>query len=47
MIKDAAALRAHLLRLAETPGLRRVIVAHHEVITEAPAETLRQVAQTL
>lgn len=47
LMKDAAGLRAHLLRLADLPGLRRVIVSHHEVISGTPAEALRQVAGTL
>ncbi len=46
MIKDKAAYAAHLERLA-TPDLRRVIVAHHETITDDPAGTLRRVAATL
>jgi hypothetical protein len=47
MVKDAQALRADLLRLASLPGLRRVIVSHHEMITGTPAETLRAVADSL
>jgi hypothetical protein len=43
MIKDKAAFAAHLERLA-TPDLTRVIVAHHRMITEDPAGTLRRVA---
>ncbi len=43
MIKDKAAFAAHLERLA-TPDLRRVIVAHHETITDDPAGALRRVA---
>jgi hypothetical protein len=46
MIKDKAAFAAHLERLA-TPDLHRVIVAHHETITDDPAGTLRRVAATL
>lgn len=46
MVKDKAAFRAHLERLA-TPDLVRVIVAHHEVIDDAPADVLRRVAATL
>ena len=47
MIKDRAAFRADLQRLAETPALRRVIVAHGAVINEEPATALRGVASTL
>jgi hypothetical protein len=43
MIKDKAAFAAHLERLA-TPDLTRVIVAHHQMITDDPAGTLRRVA---
>ena len=46
MVKDKAAFRAHLERLA-TPDLVRVIVAHHEPITTAPADELRRIAATL
>jgi hypothetical protein len=46
MIKDKPAFAEHLRRLA-TPELKRVIVAHHEMITEDPAGTLRAVADTL
>jgi hypothetical protein len=46
MIKDKAAFAAHLDRLA-SPDLRRVIVAHHETITDDPAGTLRRVAASL
>lgn len=47
VMKDKKALRAHLERLADTPRLERIIVSHHRMITEAPAETLRSVARTL
>jgi hypothetical protein len=33
--------------LAATPGLVRVMVAHHETIVDRPAEALRGVATTL
>jgi len=46
-VKDKAAFRAHLERLAETPGLIRIIVSHHRVIAERPAATLREVAAAL
>ncbi len=47
VIKDAAALRASLERLADTPELRRIIVSHHRVITDDPRGALRAVARTL
>jgi len=47
LIKDGSALRAQLLRLAETPQLRRIVVAHHETCAEDAAAALRKVAATL
>lgn len=47
LIKDKRALREHLLRLAETPQLRRIAVAHHETYTGDAAAALRGVAATL
>ncbi len=47
IIKDKAALRRNLERLAALPGLRRIIVSHHEVIDDEPARVLRDVAATL
>lgn len=47
LIKDRPALRAHLERLADTPGLRRILVSHHDVIDREPARVLRDVAATL
>lgn len=46
-VKDKAALRAHLERLAETPDLKRIVVSHHIAITDEPAEVLRRVAAAL
>ena len=43
-VDDAAKLRAHLSRLADTPGLRRLIPAHGEIIEESPQATLKSVA---
>jgi hypothetical protein len=37
LVKDKAAFRADLLRLADTPGLVRVIVAHEKVASGADA----------
>lgn len=47
LVKDKAAFKAHLERLAETEGLVRVIVSHHEMITESPAEAVRGAAATV
>lgn len=47
MVKDKQALGADFARLAETPDLKRVIVAHGSVIDDRAADVLRQVASTL
>ncbi len=47
VISDRAAFRAHLERLAALPGLRRIIVSHHETIDRDPASVLRAVAAVL
>lgn len=47
VLSDKRAFRAHLERLAELPGLRRILVAHHETITDDPADTLRAVVAAL
>jgi hypothetical protein len=47
VVKDRAAFRAHLERLAGTPELIRIIVSHHRMINQRPSETLREVAATL
>jgi len=47
LIADKPAVRAHLTRLAALPGLRRVIVSHHETIDREPARVLADVAATL
>jgi hypothetical protein len=47
VVKDRAAFGAHLERLADTPGLIRIIVSHHRMITDRPSETLREVAAEL
>ncbi len=47
LVKDKAALRAHLERLADTAKLARIIVSHHEVITDNPRDVLRGVAATI
>jgi hypothetical protein len=47
LVTDASALRAHLEKLATTPGLARVIVSHGAPITSSPAEALRAAASSL
>ena len=47
VMKDRAAFRAHLERLAALPDLERIIVAHHETIAREPARVLREVAAKL
>jgi len=47
MVEDAAAFRAHLERLAATPGLARVIVSHGDMVTDDPAGMVRAAAATL
>ncbi len=47
LVKDKAALRAHLQRLAETPGLCRLVPGHGELIDSEAAATLRGVAEAL
>jgi hypothetical protein len=46
MVKDKATFAGQLERLA-TPDLRRIIVAHHETLTDDPAGTLRRVAASM
>jgi hypothetical protein len=45
LVRDKAAVRAHLERLAGLPELRRVVVSHHEVI-DSPG-VLREIAATI
>lgn len=47
VVKDRAKVADELRRLAELPDLRRVIVSHHEMITQRPAEQLQRLADTL
>lgn len=47
LLGDLRAFGQQLVELAGTPDLRRVIVSHHEMITEAPGETLRAITATL
>jgi hypothetical protein len=46
-MKDKKALRAQLERLAETPGLSRIVPCHGDLIESDPAAALRQAASTL
>jgi len=46
-VKDKAAFRDHLLRLAETPDLVRIIVSHHLPIESEPAAALRRIAEAV
>lgn len=47
VMKDRAAYRAHLLRLADIPALQRMIVSHHEMVRDGAGAALRQAAATL
>ncbi len=46
-IKDKKALVSHLDRLADTPGLTRVLVGHGRTIDENPAQALKSAAKEL
>ncbi len=46
-VKDRAALKAHLLRLADTPGLQHVFTCHGPVVSVNPSGALRRAALTL
>lgn len=46
-VKDKSAFRDHLRRLSETADLKRIIVSHHRIITDGPAEALRGVAEAV
>ena len=47
IVKDRAAYAAHLRRLADTPGLARLVPAHGELLTGDPAGALRRAADGL
>jgi hypothetical protein len=47
LVADRELVRKQIETLAATPGLRRVIVAHGDPITDAPADKLRAVAAAL
>jgi hypothetical protein len=45
-VKDAAKLRGHLERLADQPGLERVVMSHGRIFSDAPRDQLRAAATT-
>lgn len=47
VVADKAAFRAHVEKLADLPGLARVVVSHHETITQDPSGTLKRVVAAL
>lgn len=47
LVSDAAQVADDLRQLAQTPGLTRVIVSHHEIIAERAAEQLKEAADGL
>lgn len=47
LVKDKARFKSALLALADTPGLRRIVVSHHETISDDAAGVLRAVASAL
>lgn len=47
IVEDKGTLRGQLLRWAELPGLRRIIVSHGAPIEAHPAQVLRELAATL
>jgi hypothetical protein len=47
VMKEKDPFRSHLSRLAETPSLRRIIVSHGSMITEAPSDVLKATASEL
>ena len=46
-VSDRAALKAHFLRLADLPGLHRLVPGHGDLIETDAAKTLRTVANKL
>lgn len=47
VVKDKNAVRRELEQLADTPALSRIIVSHHEVIDDRPADVLKSLAASL
>jgi hypothetical protein len=46
-VSDRKALKTHLLRLADTPGLQHVFTCHGPVISADPSGAIRRAAQSL
>lgn len=46
-VKDRRALKAHLARLADTPGLQHVFTCHGPVVSVDPSGALRRAAEAL
>jgi len=47
VVSDRKALREQLRELAALPGLMRIVPCHGHPIEQAPADTLRSVADSL
>ena len=47
VVKDKSALRAQLLRWAEIPDLKRIVVSHGDLIESNPRGVLRELASSL
>jgi hypothetical protein len=45
-LRDGKALKRDLLRLADTPGLVRLVPSHGSVVSRDPAAALRNAANT-
>jgi hypothetical protein len=46
-LKDRAAAVERLDRLAELPGLARILVGHGDTLTDSPRQALKQAARDL
>jgi hypothetical protein len=46
-VKDSRALKAHLMRLSDTPGLQHLFTCHGPVVSADPSGALRRAAQAL
>ncbi len=44
-VKDKTALKADLVRLAETPGLVRLVPSHGRIVTNDPAGAIRRAVE--
>jgi hypothetical protein len=47
VVGDKAKLRSQFLRLADTPGLQRIVPCHGRIVRERAPDVLREVAATL